>query len=200
MTRPKFFLFQSHLELAHHYWSLLIKKGSRVIDATCGNGHDALKLARLALAENAGSLLCIDIQEQAIASAKKHLEESLPAELIRGVTFLCGSHESFPSGLDEIDLIVYNLGYLPGAGNKDVTTTTESTIKSIENGLSILKHGGAISIMCYPGHTEGAREEEALIRFTSKLPPEDFFICHHRLLNRNKAPSLLFIFKRLSCF
>ncbi|MCE2982425.1 MAG: rRNA methyltransferase, partial [Parachlamydia sp.] len=37
-------LFQSHLDLAHAYWDKLIRPGHIVIDATCGNGHDTLKL------------------------------------------------------------------------------------------------------------------------------------------------------------
>ena len=34
-----------HLKLAHHLWDQLLQKGDWALDATCGNGHDALFLS-----------------------------------------------------------------------------------------------------------------------------------------------------------
>lgn len=47
----------------------------------------------------------------------------------------------------------YNLGWLPG-GDKSITTKLEDTLESIEAAKRLVKHGGMISIMLYPGHAE----------------------------------------------
>jgi hypothetical protein len=36
----------SHLALAHSIWGQVLRPGSVVVDATCGNGHDALAIAK----------------------------------------------------------------------------------------------------------------------------------------------------------
>lgn len=146
-TRP-------HLELAHRLWSELLQPADTAIDATCGNGKDTLRLAQLL---PQGRILALDIQERAILHSK---------EVLTGypqVEFYLQSHVDFPAA-EGVKLIVYNLGYLPGANNKALTTLTETTLQSVEKACHLVQKGGAISIMCYPGHPEGAREEEALIR------------------------------------
>ncbi len=75
MTRARFPLFQSHLDLAHDYWRRIVRPGDTVIDATCGNGADTLMLAKLALTESSGHLYALDIQESAIEETKQRLEK-----------------------------------------------------------------------------------------------------------------------------
>ena len=81
MNHSFFPLFSSHIDLAHHYWMQIVKKGDTVIDATCGNGKDTLILARLALDEGQGRLIGLDIQSEALLRTKQllceHLSESL---------------------------------------------------------------------------------------------------------------------------
>ncbi|MBS0628358.1 MAG: hypothetical protein JSS09_09120, partial [Verrucomicrobia bacterium] len=43
--RQNFPLFNTPIDLAHHFWESLLEDGDGVIDATCGNGKDSLKLA-----------------------------------------------------------------------------------------------------------------------------------------------------------
>ena len=50
-----FSLFRSHLDLAHQYFESLLNIGDFVIDATCGNGHDTLALAR----DNERKVVCV---------------------------------------------------------------------------------------------------------------------------------------------
>lgn len=192
MTRPTFSLFQSHLDLAHSYWKAHLKPLCHVIDATCGNGHDSLFLANHL---NGGSLYCIDIQKTAIDSTKSLLEKNLPTSQLDSIYFFNQSHETFPSEIPCCDLIIYNLGYLPG-GDKNQTTDTSSTIKSFKNALQLLKPQGLISITCYPGHAEGALEQEALLNTVRLLSPQDYLVCHHIFENRKAAPSLLLVFKK----
>lgn len=169
-------LFRSHLDLAHDYWRRLIQPGDVVIDATCGNGHDTEYLATLT-----DQVYGIDIQLEAIEKTRARVPT---AHLIHG------SHSTFPNVSPK--LIVYNLGYLP-SGDKSLTTLVDSTLESVQNGLKILSPGGALSITCYPGHPEGAVEEEALLAWSRTLDPKKYAVCFHQWLNRNKSPSLLFI-------
>ncbi len=192
MTRPTFSLFQSHLDLAHSYWKAHLKPFCHVIDATCGNGHDSLFLANHL---NGGSLYCIDIQKTAINSTKNLLEKNLLKTQVDRIYFFNQSHETFPSEIPPCDLIIYNLGYLPG-GDKNQTTNTPTTIKSFKNSLQLLKPQGLISVTCYPGHAEGALEQEALLNMARLLSPQDYLVCHHIFENRKAAPSLLLVFKR----
>ena len=196
MEPSQFPLFRSHLQLAHLFWSLFLKKGAIVVDATCGNGHDSLTLARLCLGPSLGRLYCIDIQKKAIEQTQALLQLNLEESLFQNVTFFHASHAPLPVCIKGADLVVYNLGYLPGGNNKDFTTIDTTTIESIQDSLKILKPGGLVSIMCYPGHPAGNQEETSLIKFCETLPPQDFFICHHKSLNRKKAPNLILISKK----
>lgn len=198
MTRPKFSLLQSHLDLAHNYWRQLICQGDNVIDATCGNGYDSLFLAKHALTHASGSLLCLDIQQAALIKTTAYLKANLEEEIFQRITLLQQSHEIFPSFIPKESqaLIVYNLGYLPG-GDKQVTTSAEKTKKSLLEAKELIRPGGVISITCYPGHSEGAIEQEVLLNLVNTWQPGIWNCLHHRWLNRDRAPSLLLLQKAI---
>lgn len=187
--RSTFPLFQSHLDLSHSYWTKLLQPHDLVIDATCGNGKDTLILASLV---PDGQVIGIDIQATAIQKTLALLQANLPN--INFIQLLQQSHQSFPSWIlpQSVALIVYNLGYLPG-GNKNLTTRKDDTLTSLEAAIQLIKEGGAISLTCYPGHTEGEEELLALLDWCASLSPKEWSICHHTWINRQKAPSLLFI-------
>lgn len=192
-------LFQSHLDLAHHYWKSLVKPGDIVIDATCGNGNDILVLANLALTnENEGLVFGIDSQAEAIESTRQHLIASIDEKIINHIILLHQCHSTFPDSLssESVSLIVYNLGYLP-KGNKTLTTMTPTTLQSLQQALRLIKSGGAISLTCYPGHDEGKREEDAVKEFAASLDPRQWSCCYHSWLNRRNAPSLLLLQKAI---
>ncbi len=186
-------LFQSHIDLAHSYWKKLLTPGDIAVDATCGNGHDTLTLAQFILTPTSGTLYAIDIQPEAIQKTREKIESNVPEVAHRLVT-LQQSHQHFPEEFKilPIKLFIYNLGYLPG-GNKSLTTQTSSTLESIENACSLIGSGGLISITCYPGHPEGAVEEQALLEYCKRLNKELWSVCHHRWINRNQSPSLLLL-------
>jgi SAM-dependent methyltransferase len=191
-------LFQSHLDLAHHYWSKLLLPGDIAVDATCGNGQDTLKLASLILTAEKGQLYACDIQKNAVEATRLYLEQQLDSSLLMKVRFILGCHSTFPSEIEPqtVKLFVYNLGYLPG-GNKNLTTSTQTTLQSIQHAQILLKAGGMICLTCYPGHAEGAKEEKAILNFAASLSPYEWSVCHHQWLNRQKAPSLLLLQKAL---
>jgi hypothetical protein len=171
-----------HIELAHKYWQKQVRKNDLAIDMTCGNGHDTFFLNQL------GALtFAFDIQETAINKTKL---------LVPNATMFHRSHDelqqiSFPC---PPQLIVYNLGYLPG-GDKSIVTKTGSTLSSLKQALELLADGGAISMMCYPGHEEGLLEEAQLLLVAKELPSKEWTVCHHQWVNRPRAPSLIWIVK-----
>jgi hypothetical protein len=152
-----------HIPISKLLWKEVVKPGDLVIDATAGNGHDSMDLAKLALTSTSGYVHCIDIQERAIASTKERLQKDLPVEVFKRISFHCQSHECFPSEIlrNSASLICYNLGYLPGNnrnlmdGANLIITRTESTLKSLEVAMSVVKENGLISVTCYRGHEGG---------------------------------------------
>lgn len=195
--RGLFPLFQSHLDLAHGYWSKLLVKDDIVIDATCGNGHDTLVLCKLLQHVDGGILHAIDLQPIAIKNTQALLQTAFHGSIPTFVSFHQHCHSRFPEALTEasVKLIIYNLGYLPG-GDKTATSQQDTTLTSVSEALKLLVSGGCVSITCYPGHPEGAREEAALLEFAQSLPPQAWSCCHHRWLNRKQSPSLLLITKK----
>lgn len=190
--RNQFPLYQSHLDLAHTYWKQLLQKGDTAIDATCGNGHDTLFLAELGLLEK---LYSIDLQSSALKKAASKIE-TLPVEMQKCVHWIEGSHAQFPSEIakQSVKLIVYNLGFLPG-GDKNLTTLLDTTLESVRNALELLAPGGVLSITCYSGHEEGAKEEKALENYLAELPPTEWSYSHLFWPNRRQAPSLILLQK-----
>src|ERR1700733_3535185 len=173
-------MLKPHLNQAHLYWKNLLKPSDKVIDATCGNGKDSLRLTELV---PEGHVYALDIQEIALQKAKELIPYS-------NISYLLQSHTQLPLG--EFKLVVYNLGYPPG-GNKDLTTLTSTTLESLEKASQLIVIGGALSIICYPGHPEGALEEEAIRGWVQGLDSKKWLITHH--IWREKSPSLFFIIK-----
>lgn len=190
--RSTFKLFNSHLDLSHEYWSKIIPEGGIAIDATCGNGHDTLFLAKLCLKNESGKVIAIDIQQQAIEKTKALLQKE-EIDLSK-IEFIHGSHSKFTLPDNSVDLIVYNLGYLPGS-DKSVKTLIDSTLESIKDAMRLIKKSGAISVTFYPGHTEGKEERDAILEWGSHIDPQLWSLCHHQWMNRRDAPSLLLMQK-----
>jgi tRNA G37 N-methylase Trm5 len=194
INRTPFSLFSSHLDLAHQYWAALVKADDIVIDATCGNGLDTLALARF----KPKRIYALDIQKSALDSAGELINKHLSAVDQEKIEWVLTSHVIFPSEIldNSVKLIVYNLGYLP-KGDKSIVTKPETTLQSLENALKLITLGGCISLTCYPGHPEGAKEERDLLEYAAKLHPKEWSCCHHCWLNRNQSPSLLIIQKKM---
>lgn len=152
--------------------------GDTAVDATMGNGHDTLFLCRLVGGE--GRVYAFDVQEKAVESTKKRLEE---AGVLSRAALFCLGHEHMAEKVKEpVAAAVFNLGWLPG-GDHSVTTRWETTRKAVESALFLLKPLGVLVICAYPGHPEGDRERAALTAFLSALPPQAFNVLHHRFLN-----------------
>jgi SAM-dependent methyltransferase len=145
--------------LAHTIAASALAPGETAIDATCGNGHDTLVLARLV--GPGGRVIAIDIQQAAIENTRRSLAA---AGLDDGrATLVHDCHEAALLRIAPASVawIMFNLGYLPG-GDHAVTTITRSTVAALDAAWVALRPGGVLSIACYPGHPEGAGEAAAV--------------------------------------
>lgn len=153
------------------------------IDATLGNGYDADYLSSIFK-----KVYAFDIQKQAIESYNNRKPTNVEA--------INDSHENFKKYiLEEVDCIVYNLGYLPG-DNKNITTLADSTITSIKEGLNLLKSNGFIIIALYRGHEEGKKETKQVLDFAKKLPKNKYGVILHDFINRTNMPPLLVVIEK----
>ena len=123
------------------------------IDATLGNGHDSLFLV-----QHFNYVYAFDIQALALRRSQKLLNNHTNIQLIQD------SYENFDKYVkDKVDLILYNLGFLPGSNHK-IRTQPEATIASIKRGLQLLSPQGQIIVVAYTQHDQGA-EYQALQEF-----------------------------------
>jgi len=177
--------------LCHLFLRERIGAGDRVVDATCGNGHDTRYLAGLVGLH--GRIWSFDIDQGALNSAMERLRED---RLENVVKFIHAGHEHMGEYVDEpVQAVVFNLGYLPGSARKRATCP-ETTVAALEQALRLLYPGGVILMVVYTGHPGGAEEAHAVNSRLSALSSPEFNVWSSRLLNRQEnAPYLLLVEK-----
>ncbi|SPN74092.1 hypothetical protein,tRNA(1-methyladenosine) methyltransferase and related methyltransferases,Putative rRNA methylase [Chlamydia serpentis] len=178
------------IHIAHEIFKIKVSPGDTVIDATCGNGKDSLILAQLL--QGQGKLVVYDIQKEALNSARVLFQQHLSKQEQAVIQMKEESHEYFTE--KDVQLIHYNLGYLP-RGNRAVTTLETTTKTSLECALKIVSLDGLITIICYPGHPEGEKETFAVEGVAKSLDPKQWLVSSFYIINRCRAPRL-FIFQR----
>lgn len=151
-------------ETLHHLILPYVLKAAVVVDCTCGNGHDAQFL--LENAKPDARFYGFDIQNIAIENTRKRLaliDSTVTTQLI------LDSHENIDHHISQnIDVAMFNLGYLPGADH-GITTQHHSTLASIRKVISLLSKGGVVSILIYSGHDSGKLEKQALLHYFETL-------------------------------
>ena len=175
------------LQIAHAFLEEVVTDEDIVVDATMGNGHDTLFLARLAK-----KVYAFDIQEQAIEQTTKRLAE---AKLDNVELFLTG-HENVDQYVESIKAAIFNLGYLPSA-DKTVITQPHTTIQALEKLCQRLVTGGRIAIMIYYGHAGGDVERDAVLDFVSQLPQQEFTVALYKTINQINQPPFLVMIEKL---
>ena len=163
-----------------------VKPGDTVIDATAGNGHDTLLLAKLV--GPTGSVISIDSHPQAIESTRQRLdsEGGFPQVSLHSI---CHSELDRLAAPESVSAIIFNLGYLPGAG-RDSATSPEKTVPALIAARSLLKPGGMLAAVCYTGHSGGKEEATAVESFFENLP--EYHTARYGIVNpRIPAPFLL---------
>ncbi|MBK1810132.1 class I SAM-dependent methyltransferase [Clostridium sp. YIM B02505] len=169
--------------ITHYIVSNFVDEKLIAIDATLGNGYDSDFLS-----DNFNKVYSFDIQEEAINNYKLKQREN--------VELILDSHEYIEKYVTmPVNCIMFNLGFLPG-GSKEITTLTDSTLKSLEASINILSSGGIITIALYNGHTEGKKESSEVINFARNLDKKFFGVMHHKYLNRTNCPPELVVIEK----
>ena len=172
------------LELQKAFISAHLHAGDTAVDFTMGNGNDTLFLSRTV--GESGHVYAFDIQEGALVSTERHLRESGAPE---NYTLIHASHHrvrEFVHG--EIKAGMFNLGYLPGSGHKEITTMRETTMPAVEAALDMLASDGILLVAIYPGHEEGDLEGKMLAEYFATLDRRKICCSVFRILNSPTSP------------
>ena len=132
-------------------------------------------------------MFAFDIQEAALSSARARVGG------VRWVDFYHESHAQMATraAAGSISVVMFNLGYLPGE-NHELTTESGETLAALEMAALLLKSGGALSVICYPGHPAGAAEAVAVEAWMTELAANGWRVARYGALGtRRPAPFLL---------
>ncbi|MFC4076362.1 class I SAM-dependent methyltransferase [Salinithrix halophila] len=170
-------------------------EGAVAVDATVGNGNDTLFLAKAVGAK--GRVFGFDIQAQALNQTRSLLIE---AGVESRVSLFQRGHHRLAETLAEtnvpsVQAVMFNLGYLP-QGDPSITTLPETTLTAVDQSLNLIATGGTLTLVLYTGHPGGEEEASAVLERLTTLDPRFFDSAHYRLLNRNRAPSLVIVRKK----
>lgn len=168
-----------------------LKPGDTAVDFTMGNGHDTLFLSQTV--GETGRVYAFDIQELALEKTKELLE----ANGVENCTLILDSHhrvKEYVTG--PIKAGTFNLGYLPGGGNKALTTKRETTMPAVEAAIDLLDHDGVLIVAVYPGHAEGTEEGKMLDAYFSEISRFKLCITKIRIVNAPTSPFFYVIEKK----
>lgn len=186
----------SILDFAHVLATRALDDGDVAVDATVGNGHDTVALARAV--GGAGRVFGFDVQAEAIERTRTRLaSEGVDAS----VELNQAGHEAMTEHLPDelhgsVGAVTFNLGYLPG-GATDLTTAPDTTLPALDAALDLLRPGGVVTAVLYTGHEGGAQEAEAVDAWATALPQERAHALSYRFVNqRNDPPRLVAVEKR----
>ena len=175
------------LEMAHDFLAQVITPEDIVVDATMGNGHDTLFLAKLAK-----QVYAFDIQEQALEKTSQRIQEAG----LTNVDLIMQGHETVDQFVTEVKAAIFNLGYLPSA-DKSIITQPQTTLEALEKLCQMIVKGGRIAIMIYYGHEGGDIERDAVLDFVSQLPQQEYTATIYRTLNQINNPPFLVMIEKL---
>ncbi|MDX8381590.1 MAG: class I SAM-dependent methyltransferase [Ghiorsea sp.] len=175
-------------DMAQQWLTEVLEEGHAVVDATLGNGSDALFLATHI--KKSGHLFGFDVQEQALTSSRKLLQDTPCKQDL----FLSG-HENMAQLIPasyhgKIKVFMFNLGWLPHS-DKSVITKPQTTIAALEQSLDLLHPQGRISLMLYPGHEGGDNEAARVTQWLPQCEKKGFSYHIIGVPNRSNAPQLI---------
>ena len=185
----------SLLNIAHNILKEQIKINDIVIDATIGNGHDTLFLAKQI--GPFGKIFGFDIQQAAIESTLDQFRTNFQLDCL---SLFHASHETMaekipPQFHGNISAIMFNLGYLPG-GDKSIITSTHSTINTLNTACSLLNDEGIITVIAYPGHKGGDIETTEIKIWCKQLNKDQFLVDIVPSDVTNETAPILFVIRK----
>lgn len=146
-------MIESKLVKRTHELMLIPDKKSIAIDATLGNGYDTLYLSRYY-----EKVIGIDIQPLAIRRSMEKTKD------IKNIEIYLNDFNNI-SEYKYANLIIFNLGFLPGS-NKKIKTQDYTPEQAIFNAYEILD--GLMLVACYIQHDGGYDEYLKIIKELTK--------------------------------
>ncbi len=179
------------LGLSHKWASEIVQRGDLCLDATAGRGRDTLFLSKLVGPE--GSVIAMDIQEEAVESTRELLKENN----IQNCRVICDCHSNLDRYVSENSLVIamFNFGWLPG-GDHSVFSHPDTSIKAIRKALAALKKGGIATLCIYYGKETGYEERDALIPFLKSLDQNQYSVLFSEFINRKNEPPLFILIQK----
>lgn len=183
--------FSGALKMVHQLLLMRLPQARCIVDATAGNGKDTLFLATHSV--TGARIWAFDIQEQAIINSKQLL---LDNHCHNKVEYILDSHCNMDLYIsDQVDIVTFNLGYLPG-GNHSITTTGQTTVQALNKSIQLLRVNGIITVVAYPGYATGKEENNQVLKYVSSLPQSVFNVGCWQMLNQTNEPPVLYIVEK----
>lgn len=176
-------------QLLDFFLEKFLKDKKIIVDATLGKANDSLRLIKYI--RNDAILHLFDIQKIAIEIAIKEFEK------IKFDRYILHnkSHEFLEDINENIDFIIYNLGYLPGS-DKTIHTNRISTTTSLKKALKLLNKSGIMCVSTYPGHQEGYFEDIEVNRLFTNLEQREFNVFKICAVNQKNKPCKTYIVEK----
>lgn len=183
-------------ELHKYFISQHLNEGEVAVDFTMGNGNDTLFLSKYV--GETGRVYAFDIQPQALVSTERLLIEN---HVPKNYQLILASHHRAEEFIKEpIKAGIFNLGYLPRSGKKEITTMCKTTMPAIESAIKLLAPDGVIIVAIYPGHKEGEMEGEMVRKYLKTLSKYRICPSEFRILNSPTSPYFFLIEKSKRVF
>lgn len=160
--------------------------GKIALDATVGKGKDTLKL--LEAVGETGFVYGFDVQEEALDAAKKVLKD------YKNYKLFLESHENIDK-IEKFDLVIYNLGFLPGS-DKKITSLRDSTIASLKKATGKISEGGIIIVVSYLGHKNSLEERQGVDEFLKNLDQKKFKVEKREFYNQKNNPPIVYLIEK----
>lgn len=157
-----------------------------IVDATAGNGHDTLRLCKQF---PSSTVYAFDVQRLALEKTQSRLEE----QGLENAILIQDNHANLQAHIQNpIDLLIFNLGYLPGS-DKACHTHAKDTVSALEAGLELLRAGGLVLVTAYPGSIRGKIEQIQLKSWLQSLDQKTFDVSEIAMLNQKNEPPILYV-------
>lgn len=164
---------KSMVELSHTFLKDIIHPQSLLIDATLGQGKDALFF----LQERAGTIHAFEIDEGIASEAEAFLKEQKrkqkekePFRKQSEVIVHACSHDTMEEVLAsenrKADGIIFNFGWYPKEADR-CETRPETSARAVEQAIRLLRPKGRMALVFY-AHAQGAQEQEAVLKMLEK--------------------------------
>lgn len=178
-------ILSNSLAISHELVSKVVQQGDMVVDATMGNGNDTVFLA--GLVGDTGKVYSFDIQECALESTRKKLEEN---GIGNWVELIMDGHQNIDRYTGKgVRAVMFNLGYLP-KGDHSIGTKAATTIEALKKSMELLMVGGIIMLVIYYGGDSGFEEKEAVLEYVRTIDCRKYSVLVSEFVNQVNCPPI----------